>query len=213
MIAITKRDIDFGEIVRRTVQSCPKGLKCLWGEKYDCEIKTCFNVFDDKRNKIYNGECLIYRIKQEILDRSPDFLSFLRDCAGKLISYLGKRPAFTEQRKFLMISIPSIATFYSVNNKYIPWCSKEMIERLQKETKERPRDFYANTYKELKNLNSFWFEELVRGTKSMQVSGYAWGLILKVLKILLEGMKLPEQFTETDFKYLENFIRSHRKGP
>lgn len=203
MIQITKKDISFGEKVDLIVKRCPRKFSCLWKETEEDPIP-------------YTDRCPVNGLKQELQENSLHFLTFWQESAQKAFSSHEEGCPFAQQTIFWILSLSGIATLYSVNDRRVPWIPESLITSLEKEANEQPRQFYTTIYQELENLNSSWFEKFSREAKGMQVTNYTWELILKVLKVFLEGIKgteLPELFNEEDFKYLEDFLRSQSKGP
>jgi len=205
MLKIAEKDINFGKEVDAIAKSCPREFSCFQKETEEDQIP-------------YANRCQVYGLKQDLQENFPLFLTFLRESAQKAFSFHLHEEGcpFAQRRNLWILSLGGTATLYSVNGRHVPPYSEELIANLESQADQQPGEFYTNIYRELENLNPFWLEEFSREAKEMGVTGYTWGLVLKVLSVFLEemkGMELPEQFTETDFKYLENYLKSRSEGP
>lgn len=209
MVQITEKDIDYGLLVGSMARACQKQLSCFWNESEE-ELEAVFIVKDNGK-LIYDGECLIFRLRKNLQENSPHFLEIWKKCAQNVVSYHSRKSAFNHQRKFWTFSSIGVATFYSVNNKCVPWISDGLIRKLAERAKEQPKDFYSETFEELKEVNSPWFTKLYQTAIEMRASGYVWGSVILILKIFLEGIKPVEPFDDKLIGEIEQYLSPKRE--
>lgn len=212
---VEKEDVDFGQEMESAARSCERGLVCLWGEsKKELVLNREKEIYD-----MCSRGCLVHQIRQSLQENTPYFLPFWREHAKKVFWSHRRRSNVIQQEKFWIHSLNGVATIYSSNNKIIPRCSENLslsenpARNLMRKAARRPKEFYLESLRMLGELNPYWFLGFQRTAKTMRISGYAWGLIVSVLRVFLEALEPLGLITEDDFVAMQQFLNSSSVGP
>jgi len=214
MIRLTNKNIIDGLKMTLILRECPQISVCLWEEideeleglleeiNTGCSIQMVFKNLGRKEE--YRGECPIFKLRREIQEISPAFLKTWRD-------FTQRSSRFPMQDSFLWLSLEGITTIYSANKNRVPFISEGLIKDVIREAKRNPKVFYPDLGKELIELHPRWFKEFSNRARAYRIAGYAWGHVLLILKIFLEGMKPVEPANEELLNQIDAYLRSQRK--
>ena len=210
---LTKKNVADGLKAVLMLRNCPDIAVCLWyeidekiPEELDIGCRLYASFLTDGGKEKYNGECPIYKIRREMVERSPCFLRTWRNFAGE-------DPGFPKQNSSLWLSVEGIATLYSANGDRVPLMSEDFIKNVVKQARENPRIFYPAAGKELVGIHPTWFKEFGREAIDFKVSNYSWGWIILLLKIFLEGMELTEATDNREtMEDVEKFFKQNKQN-
>jgi hypothetical protein len=214
---ITRTSIQFGRNVGAITSACNKNFICfrrpLDRKLWEMDINMRFRVTQFDRQTYY-GSCLVLPLRQSL---SPAFLDFLKERSQEIFShYAAKKKirGFVQEKKYWIFTLMGMAALWDADRRKKTRHSYGLIASITKKASDFPVEFSANIIKELEELDEYWFEKFLTDVGATGIGEYTFGMVLITLKVFWEGLKLPEHFTDADYRELSLYLKSSaKKGP